>query len=863
MAASGNDLAVHLFWGKLERGEEGVREHPLVDHCIDVALTFRTLVGLPAMRRRLEGAAGHKLSDIHLDRLAVVAFLHDLGKCNRGFQAKRDPDAVETAGHVVEAVALLAELRPLWPESLDTLLQQICSWFRGGPEQAEAMLLAAISHHGRPVSRMDVDASADRQLARWWRARGAVDPQQGLDELAQCVREVFPAAFEANVSAVDATASLQQRFAGLVMLADWVGSDTAFFPYRADDQEDRHALAASAARRAISGIGIARPDPEPEVLTDFVEVFGFPPSPLQQMLAAVLPVDEASRLVLVESETGSGKTEAALAWFHRLYTAGEVDGLYFALPTRVAARELYARVCRSHASAFVDPTTRPGPVLLAAPGYARVDDVGAAALPNPEGLLWEDDAALRRHERQWASAHPKRFLAAPVAVGTIDQALLSVLKVKHALLRSVCLDRSLIVVDEVHASDPYMRQTLQALLDGHLKRGGRALLLSATLGESAAAAFFGCPIRGLKQSLQRPYPSVTTCAGERPVGGTRDVKCVRVELLPGLDTQQVLPIVIAAVADGARVLVVCNTVSRANELLRAVEKSGRIPACSLFTVNGAACPHHGRFAREHREVMDAAVTRALGKGSPDGGLLLVGTQTLEQSLDIDADLLVTDLCPMDVLLQRVGRLHRHARVRRPCGYAHPRVLIRAPEHGDLRAWLQRDGTLRAPAGLGTVYPDGRVLQRTLDTLKGGPTFEIPLDNRRLIEQTTHPEALAILPVEWQSHAQHLEGQLMADVRASLTSTIEELPFGDLHYPSSDERVSTRLGAPNLDIKLAQPMSHPFGIVMRSVGIPAHMGPRDAGVPDVVETEPFEEGFKFQIGTRSYQYTRYGLEKSDA
>ena len=157
-------------------------------------------------------------------------------------------------------------------------------------------------------------------------------------------------------------------------------------------------------------------------------MFGFAAHPLQHLLAYTLPADDAARLTLIESDTGSGKTEAALAWFMRLYASGQVEGLYFALPTRVAARELYGRVLRAIDAAF-DPPTRPAPVLLAVSGYARVD--GAPILTDPVGTLWEGDAQAQRRENQWAAERPKRFLAAPVAVGTIDQALMSALKVKQ------------------------------------------------------------------------------------------------------------------------------------------------------------------------------------------------------------------------------------------------------------------------------------------------------------------------------------------------------------------------------------------------------------------------------------------------
>lgn len=825
-------------------------------------MVFRRICGIPAFRRRLESAAGHALCDGQLDRLAVAALFHDIGKCNAGFQAKQDLNARETAGHVLEAGALLVrdDLQARWSRSWREFAEELCDWFADGPNQALAVLLAAISHHGRPVSIDLVKMNAGLSPERWWAPRGDVDPWAGVAELIDGARRALPGAFGADVRSLNAPAALQHRFAGLVMLADWIGSDTNFFPYRTADDQDRPAYAAAAADRAVRAIGL---EPPPlRAPASFLQTFGFAPSPLQELVANRLTMDDDSRLVLLESETGSGKTEAALAWYLRLYAAGEVDGLYFALPTRVAARELYGRVHQAVVRAFGDPAGRPGPVLLAAPGYVRVDGEVRALAP-PEGRLWDDDAEARRRERQWAAEHPKRFLAAPVSVGTIDQALLSVLQIKHALLRSVCLDRSLLVVDEVHASDPYMRQTLQCLLTAHLLRGGWAMLLSATLGESAGSAFFRREARAAADAQGRPYPSLSTRSAEHPIAGRGESKCVRVELTPGFEDEHVLSCVAEALLDGARVLVVCNTVARANALLRAVERRAEIPTSTLFAIAGVVCPHHGRFAREHREVMDGSVSAVLGKGSPAGPRLLIGTQTLEQSLDIDADLLITDLCPMDVLLQRIGRLHRHRREFRPIRHSLPRVIVRAPADRDLRHWLRSDGVLRAPAGLGRVYGDGRVLQRTLDLIGEGGEWVIPRDNRRLVEQATHPDTWHALAPEWRAHGERVEGTEIAQVRAALTSAIEDRPFGDLHYATPDERVVTRLGAANLDLRLAHPMSQPFGTLVHTIGVPSHMAPAGEAIPDVVKSEAIDGGFRFCLGARRYRYTRYGLELDDA
>lgn len=842
-------------WGKYCR-QHGAR-HPLADHCLDVAITFRALLDIPGVARSLP-----PLDPVQCERLTVLAFLHDFGKCNRGFQAKADPKARDTAGHVFEAVALLWELPDRWPPHWRALLTDIAGWFETD-EQAMQMLLASISHHGRPVSESDyLNSGIERTARKWWSTQDGYNPLAALDTLTTTVRAAFPLAFEGKASPIDATPALQQRFAGLVMLADWIGSDTQFFPYRQSPEEDRLTLARQKVQRALQRIGLMPPtrrQPKP-----FEATFAFRPTPLQAALAGEITPSDDTRLLLAESDTGSGKTEAALAWFFQLYAEGKVDGLYFALPTRVAARELYGRVLRDMKAAF-DDEQRPGPVLLAAPGYVQVDGQSIQPLlANPEGTLWDDNAADQRRERLWSAERPKRFLAAPIAVGTIDQALLSVLQVKHGLLRSVCLDRHLLIVDEVHASDPYMREALKAMLQGHLARGGWALLLSATLGESAAAEFFGRPRLSLADAIQRPYPllSSRTRPWQMPASRTRSIE---VSCSPSLtDDAALLPGLIAALEAGARVLVVCNTVARANALFRCVEATleREYPAllAALFQLDGLRCPHHGRFARADRERLDAAVTAQLGKGSADGPRLLIGTQTLEQSLDIDADWLITDLAPMDVLIQRFGRLHRHNRTHRPAGFAQPHVLLRIPER-ELDTYLSEDGALRGPAGLGSVYADGRVLALTLRSLQAAPRVELPEQARSRIEYATHPESFATLPALWMAHGQMIEGKELGEIRQALRSVLEEKPFGELHYPDKAERIVTRLGRPTFDIPLTHPMTSPFGASIDRVAIPAHWL-RAESVPDAVDAESTAEGFRISIGETHLCYTRFGLEKDD-
>lgn len=850
------------FWGKLQRDEQqrACAWLPLVDHCIDVACVFRALCDLPAIARALERAAAQPLSPQQRDRLAVVALLHDIGKCNHGFQAKADPKAKFTAGHTREVGYLLTP--GSWQEKLLVVLpvQELMGWFQPADSFA-AFLIASISHHGRPAQ---FEALSATSAAKLWQPNAERDPFAGIAELVAAARQLFPDAFDSQVSAIEDTPALQHRFAGLVMLADWLGSHAElFFPYD-PEEKDRIAFSRAAARRAVVAVGLDVETARSRLtsrLPEYRSVFGFDPYSLQHRLYdSRLP-----KLLIAESETGSGKTEAAIGHFLALFAAGEVDSLYFALPTRVAARELYERV-RKYIHEFFGEACPP--VVLAAPGYAKVDGEQPERSPilPPESHRWHDDETIRAHERAWAAERPKRFLAAPIAVGTIDQALLSAMQVAHAHLRSVCLDRALLVVDEVHASDIYMRALLRHLLDHHLRIGGHALLLSATLGAAARAEFLTAKNRHIEwpdyeEAVATPYPAL--CGAGLPPEHLADDsarrKSVKLAPLPVLNdpVPTLLPLLRDAVAGGKRVLVVLNTVARAIAVTRAVEDDP-VLAAALFSCNDVLCPHHGRFARADRELLDAEVTRRLGKHSPAGAMLLIGTQTLEQSLDIDADWLITDLCPMDVLLQRIGRLHRHDRGPRPPAIC--TVLV--PEQATFEDWIdRRNGHVRGVAGLGAVYPDLGIVQLTRGEIGDGRDIEIPQDNRRLVEAATHPERLATLTGPgWDKHRQYVESIAISHGQTADMALLREEPFGECRFANAqEERLTTRLGLDDRRVPLGGFYPSPFGSRLDELSIPGHLAPKtEAVAPEAVEL--IADGLLLRYGGLIYRYSRYGLER---
>lgn len=880
-------------WGKLKRTPSGtVSVHPLLDHMTDVALVLRALLDLPGIRRAAEAAAGRPLVSSDLARLGVLAFLHDIGKANVGFQGRywvasseRPPRwPAAQSGHGPQGWALF-----------DQSLAGASRLLAGLPLDAMdlwgaavlPLLHASISHHGRPVA-------GDAVQVEWQAIVNSgpydYDPAHAIVEMGNRVRTLFPEAFAAQPLHLPEASAFAHWFAGLVQLADWLGSDTraGFFPY-SEPGEDRAITALTRARHALSVVGLRVGDDALRQGTrncEFTEAFGLPtPRPLQTAMTD----DSLGPVVVLEAETGSGKTEAALWRFLHLWCAGKVDALYFALPTRVAATQLYERVRR-----FVNCVwpVNPPVTVRALPGYAAADGETAMRLPGFH-VLWSDAPADAEAERRWAAESPKRYLSATIAVGTVDQALLGALQIKHAHLRQAMLARSLFVVDEVHASDAYMTRLLEHLLRAHVACGGQALLLSATLGAAARVRYLAIGARRadalprLTLAEAAPYPAVGHRSSAGPallhVQSNPRSKTVHWEARDIIDVpHQVAELAVQAGAAGARVLVVRNTVPAAIATLRAVEALAlSLGLDCLFKVNGVSTLHHSRFSRQDRPLLDAEVQAQLGKQRTlRRGVVVVGTQTLEQSLDIDADLLITDLCPMDVLLQRLGRLHRHDRPspsapddHRPPGFETARAWVLTPAKHELAPLLKRPQHGLGPIRLRNepmagVYVDLRVLEATRRLIMMQPTRQIPADNRILVERATHPDALHDIARElgeaWQRFGIDYDGALAATrTVANLHALPFDKPFDGLQFPRDEDRIGSRLGAADRIVSFDPPEAGPFAQPVEQLALRHHMLPQGLqpeAEASAVSPLPQGHGFTFELGAAKYQYTRLGVER---
>jgi len=805
------------FWAKTD----GSEYHPLLGHSADVAAVFAQLVGEGSSgRRRLARASGVEEVGQLAQTLVYLAALHDLGKVNHGFQDKAgpwcNPDRAErwqVSGHVTPVLGTFTadrEFKRLVAELLAPLpLDQ--------PTALDAFL-TAICHHGQPLDGPRRSLHPSRWRAIWAPDQGSGrDPIAHIRRLADFASAVSGIGEGLGAQTVPWNEDVSNLFAGLLTVADWLGSNERWFPFTPQADTDPEAywkVASTRAREAVSAVGLHTAAPAFSSVGQrrydelFPDVFPrFSPTELQRLTAEIVLPEPGSRLV-IESDTGSGKTEATLALYSRLREEGRVDGLVFALPTRATATAMHERI--TDALARLAPDRRLPTVALAMGGRSQHQSSGGAGME--DARLYPDE--VDRIGYRWASQNSKTFFGAEIVVGTIDQVLLAGLPVKHAHLRLGLLGRHLIVVDEIHSCDRYMNRILRTVIDFHTRGGGIAAFLSATLARRARMELGDLEDEStLEAAVETPYPSLSIQPRPyavwqvHPAGTGRTPKEIEWDTT---DDASGLSRAIELAEQGARVCILRNTVKDAR---RTVEVLSEQAEGLLWRPSGAVPhrpPYHSRYCAADREALDRAVLRDFGKhaGRDGPGSILVSTQVVEQSLDVDFDWMMLDLAPIDVLLQRIGRLHRHDRDGRAESVTTPRVAIHAPRE----MFKPRAGGF-GPHGWGTVYESWLDLELSRGLVGQHDRIVIPEMNRALIEGVYHEEArsgFVDAHPEWSEAADHDEGvRTGREAHAHLAAL--DL---SVSYPSQapqfrrakEENIRTRLGDDRIEVRLNEPVA---------------------------------------------------------
>jgi CRISPR-associated endonuclease/helicase Cas3 len=726
------------FWAKTTPdGQPGisVRDHSLNVGCVGEAL--RDALPL-ALKKLLPPGA-----------VTLVA-LHDVGKISPGFLLKCPLWLAQLNLGAVAAKENWANHQSNHALVSQWTLQRL---FRSSKLHGWSAVVGA--HHGRPNERT-------LSLFKVRAVGGELWEQARLRLVDELKAEFGP--LPENTPESEA---VLWYVAGLITVADWIGSDERHFSPKGGESQQARANASAALREL--GWEPVRFQTGQAFTTLFPACN--PPRPLQT--AALDQVREPG-LYVMEAQMGSGKTEAALAAAYELIAGGQASGLYFALPTQVTSNRIHTRVSDFLGRAEVAPDPRR--LRLAHSNSWLLDKTGPPqfhpAAPTTEA------AADASAGRSWF-ASSKRALLAPYGVGTIDQALLGIVAAKHFFVRQFGLAGKVVILDELHTYDLYTGTLVDVLIRRLLELKCTVIVLSATLTVARRRellALAGQPPAELSDS----YPLLTACTPDKPsceisfpAELSRPV-CVNISAAAPARVAESL---MERAAAGECVLWVRNTVREAQEtfrLLCAHRCEGGPPVGLL----------HSRFPQFRREELEGKWIRRLGievtrrwqrrfgSHAPQPyrrrhGCVLVATQVVEQSVDIDADHLVTDLAPTDMLLQRMGRLWRHARPQRPCAAPELHVLLTESLAAlDLRTASAQQ--LKAAFGpTGRVYAP-YVLLRSLAQWQARTSLALPVDIRPMLEATyaEWPDE----PAAWRELRAQLESAKAKLLQLALNNT---------------------------------------------------------------------------------------------
>ena len=481
--------------------------------------------------------------------------------------------------------------------------------------------------------------------------------------------------------------------AGLTTVADWIGSGESF--------EDPEHSWQDRIETAIDDAGFIPAQIRHGL--SFTDIFKFTPHAPQRVF--IEQIDGEGTYVL-EAPMGMGKTEAALYAAYRMLEQGLAHGVYFALPTQLTSNKLHERFSEFLRATLTEDSPHRNALLLH--GHAHLIDTEMGEEGRPGGSWFQQK---------------KRGLLAPFAVGTLDQALMAAMNVKHGFVRAFGLAGKVVVLDEVHTYDAYTGTLLDALVDLLRQLRCTVIVLSATLNHERREELLN--LKGKQRLHSEDYPLMTAHTQAVREIALPNTEHRRVVIRHTHDEKAAIEEALCRAEAGQQVLWIENTVAAAQE--RYLDMASRASEmgldCGLL---------HSRFTLEHRERNEAQWVNCFGKegwrARGERGRLLIGTQVLEQSLDIDADFLVSRFAPTDMLLQRLGRLWRHDETPRPPG-ARPEAWLIVPE---LDAAI--DNPPRSFGKTARVYSP-YVLCRSLEVWRLRESVDLPADIRALIETT--------------------------------------------------------------------------------------------------------------------------------
>ena len=804
------------YWGKARPLKaESARYHLLPYHCLDVAACGQQLLRMERFSlARLGGELGW--NQTHLEDLCIgFLAIHDIGKFAGSFQS--------LAGDLGPAL-VPGDRRGLVKHRHDTLGWVACahlidSHLASSLDWNDLTFLLQLTrtftgHHGKPP--MESEGSSGAPIIRAERCFSKED----LHAAEAYAREVLRLFVKAPLPPVnDSHLEILNRhswtLAGLAVLSDWLGSDSRRFQYCEDPMDlSRYwsDIAVPTAQQSVAEAGLGHQQARPwtgakEYLPHLTEL-----TPLQQY-AATVSIGSGPQFFLLEDVTGAGKTEAALLLCHRLISCGNAAGFYFALPTMATANQMYRRVGKLYRGMFAADAT---PSLVLSHGAREMVEGFRESILHPMAANDRDDLPPAGAQcNAWIADSRKKALLADAGVGTVDQALLGVLPVRHQSLRLLGLASKVLVVDEVHGYDDYISCLLATMVRAQAGQGGSVVLLSATVPASLRSALVEAFQAGLGSNNADPieadgrYPLATHANAD----GVRSEACetrsqmvrsVRMETLSDEDAAEAL--ILRWASEGRAVCWIRNTVEDARRAFTRLQGSMDPEHLCLF---------HSQFVMGDRLRIEAEVLSRFGSESTPEmrrGRVLIGTQVVEQSLDLDFDEMIVDLAPVDLVIQRAGRLQRHlrdpfgarsAQESRPQPVLH--VLTPAFTEEPTAEWYK---TLFPKAAY--VYDDHGHLWLTLRALLQSGTIETPGDiggvgSVRSLVEAVYGEAAHPVPSGLWSASQKAAGKRRAESSLAHFNVLQlsrgyRMDAGDW---DAETKTPTRLGDEGRLIYLAR------------------------------------------------------------
>ena len=506
---------------------------------------------------------------------------------------------------------------------------------------------------------------------------------------------------------------IQDLLTGIVIISDWVASNECAFPmiplncFEVDDAPSRSASGWSRMNFPHHE-GLVYGEPK-----SFEEAFGFEPRCFQSVaLEAVREMSEPG-LIVIEAPMGEGKTEAALAISEVVASKFGQNGIFFGLPTQATANGVFSRV-----KSWVESCSGPGQRSLMLAHGNSAFDADFESIPK---IGWDvDDGRGNVVVHEWF--HGKTALLSDIVVGTVDQVLMAGLKRKHLSMRHLGLAEKVVIIDECHAYDEYMGSYLAKALSWLGAMKVPVIMMSATLPPKRKAdmiaAYSGMECR---DGQTEGYPSITCVSGGKTTSVSADASrpAQRVEIVR-IRMDEVIGRIQSLTATGGFVGVVVNTVGHAQQLYSGLKVA--LPCAEIHLI-------HSAFTAIDRASKEAEVMAAMIRDSNHDGktIIIVGTQVLEQSLDIDFDVLFSEICPIDLLFQRMGRLHRHSNGR-------PESLVSPICH-----MIDTDG---ADLDSGTEAVYGK-LQLLNTRILLGDHVDLPSDIPRLVTMAYSPSGVQV------------------------------------------------------------------------------------------------------------------------